>query len=82
MAEKESSSLIPYPRAAVGTAPGSDHPCEGCVHFYGAYRYNRCCNYLFDTGNRRPCPAGEECTVRHDITCKEDLRLRKATPFY
>lgn len=68
--------------AAEDAASGTKHPCTGCVHFYGAYENNRCCNYLFDTGKRRPCPPGEGCTVKYIITCKEDLRLRKAIQFY
>lgn len=66
---------------ASGAALEDKYPCEGCVHFYGAYKHNRCCNYLFDTGYRRPCPAGTGCTVKEIITCKEDLRKRKATQF-
>ena len=67
---------------AADTILETKHPCEGCVHFYGAYKHNRCCNYLFDTGNRRPCLPGKDCTVKRIITCMEDLRLRKATLFY
>ena len=40
------------------------HPCTGCRHFYGEYVNNRCCNYIFDTGMRRPCLPGKDCTVR------------------
>lgn len=78
----EAKSLIPFPKAAGGTDPGSDHPCEGCLHFYGAYKHNRCCNYLLDTDKVRPCPAGEGCTVKRPITCRQDLRLRKGTQLY
>lgn len=38
--------------------------CVGCVHYYGYYRDNKCCNYIFDTGHRRPCPPGAACTVK------------------
>jgi len=41
-----------------------EHPCKGCVHWYGAYPYGISCNYIFDTGHRRPCEPGENCTVR------------------
>ena len=47
---------------------GKEHPCAGCIHFYGAYRANKCCNYLFDTGRRRPCPPGSACTVKFCAT--------------
>lgn len=40
------------------------HPCTGCRYFRGDFEYNRCCNYIFDTGHRRPCPPGEGCTVK------------------
>ena len=46
------------------TGKKQHHPCCGCAHFYGAYRGNKCCNYLFDTGKLRPCPPGAACTVR------------------
>lgn len=44
--------------------PGEEHPCEGCDHFYGDYKSNRCCNYIFDMGHSRPCEFGEKCLVR------------------
>lgn len=39
--------------------------CEGCVYavlLSGAW----CCDYLLMTGHRRPCPPGEDCTVRKE----------------
>ena len=34
-----------------------------CIH-YGYWDVNvPCCDYLLNTGHRRPCPAGENCTV-------------------
>ena len=38
--------------------------CRGCVHFRGHTSFDRCCNYIFDTQHRRPCPPGEGCTVK------------------
>lgn len=35
--------------------------CEGCRHL-GMTGYEKTCDYLLDTGTRRPCPAGEGCT--------------------
>lgn len=38
--------------------------CDGCHYrkiFHGAFPY---CDYLLMTGERRPCPAGDGCTVR------------------
>lgn len=42
--------------------------CVGCVHFYVSRntvgeKY-RACIYILHTHKRRPCPAGEGCTVR------------------
>lgn len=37
--------------------------CKGCVYavlLSGAW----CCDYLQIVGHRRPCPPGEDCTVR------------------
>lgn len=82
MAGKKANALIPFPKAAGSSTSEDDHPCAGCVHFYGAYEANRCCNYILDTGKKRPCKAGKDCTVRRPITCKEDLRLRKGTQLY
>lgn len=38
--------------------------CDGCAYYFGSYDFDRCCNYIFIRGHKRPCPAGEECTVR------------------
>lgn len=54
-----------------------EHPCAGCVHFYGLYQNNVCCNYIFDMGRRRPCPFGQGCTVKRLITRIEDKAIRK-----
>ena len=39
--------------------------CRGCVHYRGTStsEFDKCCHYLLDTGERRPCPA-ESCTVK------------------
>ena len=42
------------------------HPCDGCFFFGGKQEYVKSCNYYLITGNRRPCDAGEGCTVRKD----------------
>ena len=41
-----------------------NHPCFGCIHFYGIYYVNYCCNYIFDVGHPRPCLPGAGCTVK------------------
>ena len=38
--------------------------CEGCIYWGGDYQTNRSCNYIFQTGHRRPCPPGKDCTVK------------------
>lgn len=44
--------------------------CRGCRHYFEAadpncYRQSiGSCVYILDEGRRRPCPAGEGCTVR------------------
>lgn len=65
------------------------HPCTGCRYFFGAYEHNRCCNYIFVTGHRRPCPPGKECTVnrkggrrslsRSGVSPETDLTAQKKT---
>lgn len=82
MADENANTLTPLPEHSGGTGPGSEHPCTGCLHFYGRYHNNKCCNYLFDTGHMRPCPAGTGCTVKRPITCEEDLKLRKGALLY
>jgi hypothetical protein len=40
-----------------------DRHCKGCIHcgligaMYG-------CNYIFNTGHKRPCDPGEGCTAK------------------
>lgn len=45
--------------------PVLDHKyCEGCEYFGGDMYVNKCCNYIFIVGHRRPCPPGKDCTVK------------------
>ena len=65
-------------RYGAGTDRGSDaHPCEGCRHWYGAYVFARCCNYIFDIGHRRPCPFGAGCTVKRPVEDGDGTFRRK-----
>jgi hypothetical protein len=42
---------------------GKAHKCRsGCV-YAGKLVDMPCCNYLFDAGHPRPCPAGKGCTA-------------------
>lgn len=42
-----------------------DRYCKGCVYNqHGASDKITLCTYYLDTDNRRPCPAGEGCTVK------------------
>lgn len=81
MAENK-NALTPLPEGGDGTGPGSEHPCDGCLHFYGAYPCNKCCNYIFDRDKRRPCKPGADCTVKRPINGKADLKQRKGTELY
>lgn len=38
--------------------------CNGCIYWGGGYDGSECCNYIFIEDERRPCPAGKDCTVR------------------
>ena len=59
---------------AQNLAAGSDlrrkektkHPCNGCYYFGGKAESVKSCNFYLITGIRRPCDAGESCTVRKD----------------
>lgn len=69
------------PALDVEGVPGDREQCAGCLHFYGDYENNRCCNYIFDVGHRRPCPPGKACTVKRPIRSVKELKLRKARGF-
>lgn len=44
--------------------------CKGCV--YGVrLDGDWCCDFLSQTGHRRPCPPGDACTVRVDEAQEE-----------
>ena len=53
------------------------HPCAGCRHWYGEYKVNRCCNYIFDVGRSRPCPPGEGCTQKKKAGPKTAARTNR-----
>ena len=39
--------------------------CDNCVYYiYLESIQDKCCNYLIQTGQRRPCPPGDGCTVK------------------
>lgn len=44
------------------------NPCKGCCYYGGKAETVKCCNYYLITGVRRPCDAGNACTVRKDGT--------------
>lgn len=47
--------------------------CRGCRHYFEAadpdcYRQSiPACGYILDTGMRRPCPAGADCTEYRSV---------------
>lgn len=42
----------------------SDKSCEGCIHLCYLYDKVTCCNYILNTGKKRPCDPGKGCTVK------------------
>lgn len=52
----------PKPKQADTTRKVSAY-CQGCIYLGGQKGINYC-NYFIDTHQRRPCPAGDGCTVR------------------
>lgn len=46
------------------TKKQSSQYCEGCLYYGGEFEYNKCCNYIFVHGKKRPCPPGKDCTVK------------------
>lgn len=44
----------------------AENPCKGCFYCGGKTEYVKSCNYYLITGKRRPCEAGEGCTVKLD----------------
>ena len=53
-----------------------DSYCKGCEHLRtcGAYR---CCEYQYDVGHCRPCPAGKGCTEHTRLKEKAEETARK-----
>ena len=66
------SSNVP----CAGGGRGCEHPCCGCEHWYGAYVWGYCCNYIFDEGHMRPCEPGVECTARREAVNGEKGKRR------
>ena len=43
----------------------NDKHCAGCIYYRLIYSPpERCCYYLLDTGRKRPCGPGKDCTVK------------------
>lgn len=57
-----------------------DHPCKGCVYFFGRAEGNECCNYIFIVGHRRPCPPGKDCTEKRTYPEEEKNTDEKGRP--
>lgn len=38
--------------------------CRDCYYYCRVFDNVCCCEYIFITGKRRPCPAGVGCTVK------------------
>lgn len=53
------------------------HYCDNCVYSSALTAIStRCCNYFLATNQRRPCPAGEGCTVKVSREVKRRKRKR------
>lgn len=55
--------------------PTMDPHCKGCVYLGYAGGGYMCCDYIFKTEHRRPCPPGKDCTVK---TTVRQARKKKA----
>lgn len=70
MDSERNIGLHPIPDLADGTdrqrKKKRANPCKGCYYHGGKTENVKCCNYFLITGKRRPCEAGENCTVRCD----------------
>lgn len=42
----------------------SNDYCKDCICYFGDSENNKCCNYIFIHGTKRPCPPGKDCTVK------------------
>lgn len=74
----ENMDFTPSQSPAGGTDRGLEgHPCRGCFHWRGGHWKSVSCNYLFDTGHRRPCEPGEHCTVRRERGKSEWEQIRE-----
>lgn len=38
--------------------------CDNCVYYKKINDCERYCSYIFVENHRRPCPPGDECTVK------------------
>lgn len=63
---RERSKLKMLEKQGLGKQLKPEHknPCEGCKYWFGNNEFSICCNYIFIKGHRRPCPPGNECTVK------------------
>lgn len=70
MAEKDSLTRLQEPAAGTDRRRKAkrEDPCNGCLYYGGRWESVKTCNYFLITGLRRPCEAGEGCTVREDGT--------------
>lgn len=55
-----------------------DKHCDNCAYYHMFRSGGRFYGYLLDTGQKRPCPPGDGCTVKVDR--KVNRRKRKDVP--
>lgn len=55
-----------------------DNYCSSCIYStLVTGGYNKMCNYLLYTDQRRPCPPGQGCTVRVKSRAKQQRKAKK-----
>jgi hypothetical protein len=69
---RESRNAVEHPQIVDKHKSG----CEGCDYFFGDYESNKCCNYIFIEGKRRPCPPGKDCTVKKERKWHREKKKR------
>lgn len=53
-----------------------DTSCIGCRHYWTSNKLMniRACQYILNTGKKRPCPSGQDCTVRESREKRRSLK--------
>lgn len=73
--EKYDKSKDLYPEIGL-----CDKHCKKCIHscYLNGSMYS--CDYILNTGHRRPCPAGKGCTEYKEIAKKKTVKRLRVLP--